>query len=556
LQLDTLLKQTSVKGIRETLETLPTSLNDFYDQILVAIDNEHQYIASVALQWLAFASRPLTLRELAEAVIIRAGEDPVFDPDERFMDENVLLNILPSGLVRTDLRRPALTWHPEWRHDQNYAYVEFAHFSVLEYLKSNRMSHHLRPRYQIIDSVAKLMTAKTCFAYLICIGLTKQGCELMKYRTEPFEWKSSIYALCQELDEEYLFLNYACRAWPYHAAQLEGAKEITLEKLAMQFLDEHSNSWVIWCFFTFNKSLYLQYHWEYEPICRNYLSGPYATDLHYPEEIHPMIAMSWLGLQDLLLSLLRREPTISKIKQHFWLGGPLHAAALAGSWGSARILLGAGADINEEGGGYGTPLSAACRSKSISVVKLLIKVGADLNARNGLTGDVALTVACGINFIDGVKVLLEYGADVDAVTALGSPLIQVITTGNAEIVKLLLEWGADPNLAPANDSMDISKIVLLFHAVLLDEPEIVMFLLEAGAEIGLKEDREGVYQKAMDRENCAANYLRFRRRQILAILDAHFEAKEVSKMEGSPPAATTKSSVAELRNGETQQSGL
>jgi hypothetical protein len=49
-------------------------------------------------------------------------------------------------------------------------------------------------------------------------------------------------------------------------------KKFTLDKLAMQFLDEHSIACVIWYFSIFEAFLYLKLEWEYGLICRNYLS--------------------------------------------------------------------------------------------------------------------------------------------------------------------------------------------------------------------------------------------------------------------------------------------
>ncbi|MBE5867048.1 MAG: hypothetical protein E7292_12805 [Lachnospiraceae bacterium] len=106
-------------------------------------------------------------------------------------------------------------------------------------------------------------------------------------------------------------------------------------------------------------------------------------------------------------------------------------------------------------------------------IQLLINYGADIERRqyecdgsatehtsedgpdNYGCGETPLMIACYANEYDAVKVLLENGADVNAMDHHGkTPLVYVIhkndynsdETLQAEIVKLLLEYGADPDI--------------------------------------------------------------------------------------------------------------
>ncbi|TVY93678.1 hypothetical protein LAWI1_G001865 [Lachnellula willkommii] len=101
LQLEALSKLRADSKIRSALENLPKTLDAFYDRIILEIPEEDQEYANRALQWIAFAARPLSLKELAEAVIISPEHEPCLRDEDRLMDSEDLLHIIPSGLIRT-----------------------------------------------------------------------------------------------------------------------------------------------------------------------------------------------------------------------------------------------------------------------------------------------------------------------------------------------------------------------------------------------------------------------------------------------------------------------
>ncbi|KAJ9484874.1 hypothetical protein VN97_g8488, partial [Penicillium thymicola] len=64
-------------------------------------------------------------------------------------------------------------------------------------------------------------------------------------------------------------------------------------------------------------------------------------------------------------------------------GGALQAASLGGYESVVEILLGAGADVNAQGGYYGNALQAAAWRGSPETVQILLGAGADVNAQGG-----------------------------------------------------------------------------------------------------------------------------------------------------------------------------
>jgi ankyrin repeat protein len=111
----------------------------------------------------------------------------------------------------------------------------------------------------------------------------------------------------------------------------------------------------------------------------------------------------------------------------------------------ARVLLEAGADPNVAGARWFHPLNLAAYQGNLVTVRLLLEHGADPSARGSIYGDNALQAAVQSRSIDIVRLLLEHGAKIDGSGALQAACGARHDSGNMELVKLLLDYGADPN---------------------------------------------------------------------------------------------------------------
>jgi ankyrin repeat protein len=485
LQLDVLLNCPSVASIKRVLEMLPRTLDNFYDRALQDISEPHQRFAAVALQWLAFSARPLSLSELAEAIVIRPEEDPSFNHDERLMDEFQIVEFLPAGLVRKVYRRQPWTDGRWLSRSEEVAFIEFAHFSVLEYLKSGRMDPKLRATYQVQEQAAHTMIAASCFSYMLYVGKQEQAlvAEMSKLLNDNLgsqsesiidkEYRDNWKALCQQLDEHYVLSAYANRAWQYHISRLEADTSMfslesflrnlstqpsnavpffpeNIEKLSVNFLDVTGNSWIVWCC-CFNVN---------ERDIPHYSEGslvPYVFNLGPPliaerrEKIHPVTWVSYLGLSKVLTLLLRENfPVLSVVERTFVLGSPLHAASYGNNLQTVKLLVLMDADLNERGGRGRTPLRAACSNGSLEMVRLLVEVGADVNHTIEYDGfGTALGTSCYCGHLEIVQFLIDSGADVNAlphssyyVTALSAACYGA-SKKVLDIARLLIDSGAD-----------------------------------------------------------------------------------------------------------------
>ncbi|KAJ5703720.1 hypothetical protein N7493_010858 [Penicillium malachiteum] len=126
-------------------------------------------------------------------------------------------------------------------------------------------------------------------------------------------------------------------------------------------------------------------------------------------------------------------------------GAALQKAALEGHSAIIVILLGAGANVNAQGGHYGNALQAAAYNGSAETVKILLDAQADVNAQGGHYGN-ALQAAAWRGSAETVKILLDAQADVNAQGGeYGNALQAAAYDGSAKTVKILLDAQADVN---------------------------------------------------------------------------------------------------------------
>ncbi|XP_050344611.1 ankyrin-3-like [Nymphalis io] len=125
---------------------------------------------------------------------------------------------------------------------------------------------------------------------------------------------------------------------------------------------------------------------------------------------------------------------------------PLHILSDQGRVEVIQLLLDYGAIIDVQDFDGDTPLHDAALSKQYEVLAVLLHAGADPELKND-ANYLPFHLACYMGCFDIVKKLYLFINDVNAVTMNGdSPLILATQGFNDEIVKFLLERGADPDL--------------------------------------------------------------------------------------------------------------
>ncbi|KAJ7814519.1 ankyrin repeat domain-containing protein [Mycena olivaceomarginata] len=147
-----------------------------------------------------------------------------------------------------------------------------------------------------------------------------------------------------------------------------------------------------------------------------------------------------------------------------WKSRRSQIAAHVGNLDIVNVLLDdneKGAEVNAQGGAYGTALQAAARAGNHDVVKLLLDNRADINAQGA---------SHSLQFGESVLISAQGGQ-------FGTVLQSAAFFGNPDTVELLLGRGADVN---ANRNRLFNSKVAMSG---LGHEDIVRFLLENGAEL-------------------------------------------------------------------------
>ncbi|PCG20424.1 ankyrin repeat domain-containing protein [Brachyspira sp. G79] len=150
-----------------------------------------------------------------------------------------------------------------------------------------------------------------------------------------------------------------------------------------------------------------------------------------------------------------------------------------------NYLLENNADVNLTLG-YSSPLTEAMYDEEL--VYKLIDLGADVNLAAELSGFTPLMAS--LHNITIAELLIEKGADIEAKDNDGiNALVYASTYNNEEMVKFLLEKGADANTVCEieNEHTDISSTPLM-NAAYRGNTNIINMLLENGADINYTTD--------------------------------------------------------------------
>ena len=161
------------------------------------------------------------------------------------------------------------------------------------------------------------------------------------------------------------------------------------------------------------------------------------------------------------------------------LSTPLSVACTNGSVELVKLLLQSKADPNIcSSSGY-TPLMNACMYAHHNIVKLLLQSGAYVNSRSqDRYAATALTIASMHNDNRIISILLNANVDIDVrIPGCGSPLLLLCSYRNDEMVKCLLEAGADPNVV----CTEYFNFTALHFACIQNNEDIVQLLLKAKA---------------------------------------------------------------------------
>ena len=489
-------------------------MDETYERLLKGISDDNREYACCLLHCLTVAIRPLTVEELAEILAfdmdMGQGSIPKFHADWRWKDQEYALLSTCSSLISVV-------------DNDGSRVVQFSHFSVKEFLTSNRLATPTRDvsRYHILPVPAHTILARVCLGFLLHLD--------------------------NHIDDESMkgfpLAKYASQHWVAHAKFKDVASRI---KDGMQSLfDPEKPHFAAWVQIhdmdspVFRVSL-TKRHNRPNPLYYSALCG-FKDVVEHLVITHPMLVNAIGGRYDspLLVALRGKHVRVAEILLEnganvdvrgkrdqtplhnvvLWSHNPvveavrfllkhgadvnarrsgdlctsLHLAANNGELRVSQLLLDHSADVNSRNNKGQTPLHLVSRLEMSlnecnrpSVVRLLIAHGADVNARD-MTHTTPLLYASCRGRLEVAQVLLDNGANVNDKGATRSSLHLLLESDNNPhdaliLVELLLKFGADTNL------QDENNLTPLHLALRKNSLEIARKLLEHGANPNAKDD--------------------------------------------------------------------
>ena len=369
--------------LEQCLQSLPRSLDETYERMLLSIDEESQEEARRLLMLLCFSLRPLKVSEVLHGIAVDLGEQACLDRDRLLEGVDDLREICP-GLIEFELElKKGTDIVPVSAIDSTRlkTTVRIAHFSVQEYLESDRIRQQKAKFFAMSSVGAHHEIATICCAYLL-------------------ELQISNGPLTRAKLAEFPLARFAARFW-YRHYRVGKEKPAQLRTLITKLFRQQHDCFAIWVKL-------------FDPVDPRWLG---RVDLEGPSnQIAPALYYaSGLGLEWVIHDIISAEEAagrdvedILKVEGGFY-GNALQAASLKGHEAVVKLLLDKNADVNAQGGAYGNALQAASLFGHEAVVKLLLDKNADVNAQGGHY-DNALQAAAERGHEVVVELLMERGA--------------------------------------------------------------------------------------------------------------------------------------------------
>lgn len=496
-QLDVLQDCVNLPMLEKALDSLPSTIGETYERMLLNIKECFKESAIRAFQWLVLSREPLRITEFVDILAIDIQTEPHFHPDWRMPDPDDILRVCSS----------LITIFPRG----DYRYVKLAHASVKDYLVSDTILNGRASEYAINYPRSHSNIAIACLYYLSSIFKEKVKPLIMCMEREQIHGTDRPLTL------------YAASYWAYHAELASAVGEAFCPPMVELFQPDAFRTW-----FKIRPQ-----DTSYGPFFRYKVNiGEDARPLRLPFAVehglsqltqhllkHGVDPNSYDldGRTALQIAAWRNDLRIAEILLEN--GADPNAPASRGcrcalSWAAKQgfddfvnLLVCHGADINVLSGSTAgnmqfhaiiegrrvvesrprpqvvvrpeelarrSPLSDACSMGHLSTVQLLISRGADVNLGRDEDRETPLAMASSSGNLRIFRLLISHGAIIDR---LHPKLHGAAASGHFQIVRTLIESGA--NL----DALDEGGKTALFDACYYGRKSVVELLLDSGAHV-------------------------------------------------------------------------
>jgi hypothetical protein len=385
------------KDISGALKRLPEGLDAIYERALLKLKPREK--AVVCLTWIAFARRPLSLARLAEAVGLSLLDDPPSLTDEELSESRIIEDLLPARLLP-----PGLVVVKEAKNSRKFVF--FSHFSVKEYLVSDRIKSSQASEFALDEQVAHIQIAQACLRYHLYI------CK-----------KKAQSKITEAMLRKYRFWLYAAKFGLGHVEAV--ARDQWPPSLYRRLEDVFEHRGV-----AFRNLVGLQ---------GRLIFGTDPSSYRFPS---PLYITSWLGHVQLLKFLLESSTAhIDSLGGYY--GTALNLACARGDRSVMEILLDAGASPYVGNKEVRCALQPLVRRSAKSAIKKLLGLPGMLE-RCAELDYFPLVDAVRINGVHLMELLLRHGADVNACGKDGRSAYKIaLEFGNRSAINFLRDHGAE-----------------------------------------------------------------------------------------------------------------
>lgn len=149
-----------------------------------------------------------------------------------------------------------------------------------------------------------------------------------------------------------------------------------------------------------------------------------------------------------------------------------------------RRCIEAGADPDADWGCKSSPLMWAVMFGMYDMVRFLCSHGFSVDPPGDRESPIF--IVCGTGDIDMIRLLLDLGADPNSISSIGMTPLHCAVRGffTEETARILLQYGADPNI---RDHRNMSP---LHAAAEKGEVDIMKMLIEAGADCYMRDKKD------------------------------------------------------------------
>ena len=190
--------------VEKTLKSLPRGLEESYKLILDRLQIQDQLFQEclIALKWLIYSKRPLSIDELVDACVLIPSAKITWDPQRRLNPVDLINNLVGLVTVRTDYLGKRI--------------VSLAHLSVREYLVPSELRKAAQDDIlgEFAADMAHRFIAKSCLILLAHCVVAEDG-----------------------LSDHYALRDYAWHWWAGHAAASVYIEESRATQFALRLFN-------------------------------------------------------------------------------------------------------------------------------------------------------------------------------------------------------------------------------------------------------------------------------------------------------------------------------